>query len=191
MVGLITIRVWQVLCVVLLTLLALASFTTWWQTKKVARLEAAATNATTQASLRLTELQALALKERKAMQDKVDGAALALAENETKRKLDYDDLQQKLKQQTSGRECLSAKAVALLNRRTADVGMRDANAAGGSAASAQAASADPAAGADAGGVATDTDIAGWAASAQALYGQCAGRLKGWQDWYADLPPVLK
>lgn len=87
---------------------------------------------------------------------------------------------------TTGRPCLGASALRLLN------GAPGINVAGmpaptGSAAAAGAtATADP----DAQGlVATDTDVAGWSVDAGAQYEVCRGRLDALIDWHMVPPPA--
>ena len=91
-------------------------------------------------------------------------AALAASQTERDREI---------KRLTTGRVCLSADAVRVLNARAEG---------GGSTASVPS-PASVSAAADAAGAATDTDIGLWASDARARYSQCAERLSALIDWF--------
>ena len=111
----------------------------------------------------------LSLEQIKAAHQRGDEAAqrlgAALAENATLK----TERDRALLDATAGRECLSAAAVRLLNRGAGPV--RVPAATGGPAAT------------DAGGIATDTDIALWASDAHARYAECARRLAALIEWH--------
>lgn len=111
----------------------------------------------------------LSLEQIKAAHQRGDEAAqrlgAALAENATLK----TERDRALIDATAGRECLSADAVRVLNRGAGPV--RVPAATGGPAAT------------DAGGIATDTDIALWASDAQARYAECARRLAALIEWH--------
>lgn len=182
----ITIRVWQVLCIVLATLLVIAGLAAWLQSAKAGRLEAAATAANTKAAETEKRLIQEALDQRTELQANANKAGEVLATSEKERALDNEAFQERIKAATTGRACLGGRAVALLNER-----VRHSNASSGSAKSAETSGPGNPPGEDAAEVATDTNIASWAASAQDLYSKCTGRLSAWQVWYTDLPQTLK
>lgn len=91
-------------------------------------------------------------------------AALAEQKMETTREI---------KRLTTGRACLSAAAVRVLNARTTQ----------SDGASSVPGAASSAAAADASGAASDTDVGLWAADARTLYRQCAERLDALIDWH--------
>lgn len=78
-----------------------------------------------------------------------------------------------LRRLTTGRRCLDADAVRLLN----DTGLKPA---GVSAAAFKPVSADAA-------FATDTDVGQWAAQARRAYDTCRGRLQAIADFYEETP----
>ena len=111
----------------------------------------------------------LSLEQIKAAHQRGDEAAqrlgAALAENATLK----TERDRALIDATAGRECLSADAVRVLNRGAGPV--RVPAATGGPAAT------------DAGGIATDTDIALWASDAHARYAECTRRLAALIQWH--------
>lgn len=80
------------------------------------------------------------------------------------------DLQNEITRVTDGRACLREPALRLLDR-APGLSVRVSTPAGGAAA------------ADAGRVATDTGLAGWAVDAGAQYAECARRLYALTSWH--------
>ena len=111
----------------------------------------------------------LSIEQIKAAHQRGDEAAqrlgAALAENATLK----TERDRALVEATAGRDCLSADAVRVLNRGAGPV--RVPAATGGPAAT------------DAGGIATDRDIALWASDAHARYAECTRRLDALIEWH--------
>lgn len=116
---------------------------------------------------------AAALKRLEAAQARGDALTLQLQQAEAQRLADNRGNADEIRRLTSGRACLSAGTVRLLNRGTA----RGADPHAGPV---PPAASEPAA-AD-GAAASDTDVALWADSARSQYDTCRGRLDALIDW---------
>ena len=107
-----------------------------------------------------------------AAQARGEELAARVANEQAKRQTEAKEHQREIQRLTTGRACLNAGTVRLLNRAAAD-----ANAAPSmpEAAGAIAASNAPAA--------SDTDVAGWADRARREYEHCRSRLAALIDWH--------
>ncbi|NVM78886.1 hypothetical protein FHW83_004717 [Duganella sp. SG902] len=114
----------------------------------------------------------------------------ALAESETQYRKLAQEQRNALKSHTTGRVCLDAGAVRVLNATAttpgdASHGLPDADV--HAAATSSAAAADPDV-EESGAEATDDDVAGWAVTVKEQYGVCRSRLQRLIDWFAPVIP---
>lgn len=98
-----------------------------------------------------------------------EAIAVALAASETARNQLAKDKTREIARLTSGRKCLSADAVGLLNTASTDPGLRLPAPAADSARTAAT-------------FATDTDVGQWASAARDQYDLCRGRIDALRQW---------
>jgi hypothetical protein len=185
-----------VMAALMLTNVATAGWA-WWRGIEIEHIQAK------QAKDHETALKAAikdrdeAIKQRSELASRAAALAANLAVIEQTLEDQTRDLRAKLKTATTGRLCLGADAVRLLNTGTSantptspqappsrtgpatDAGPTPSN------------PDQPPQAAPDGPVATDTDVANWAATAQQMYATCAARLSTWQAWWDGLPTVLR
>lgn len=102
-----------------------------------------------------------------------DSLQTALDISEQRRTITEKEMQREIQRNTTGRACLNARTVSLLNHRAAT---------GGQATTLPAPSSQPAQ--DSSSVATDSDIANWANTAITQYGTCKDRLDALIAWHS-------
>lgn len=116
---------------------------------------------------------AAALERLRSAQQRGDQLAQRLAAAETDRKTQAEEHALEIQRLTTGRPCLNAGTVRLLNQPADTL-----NAARVPAPAGRTAAEDAPA-------ASDTDVAGWISGAQRQYGECRGRLDALIDWHAE------
>lgn len=102
-----------------------------------------------------------------------DSLQTALDIAEQRLSITEKEMQREIQRNTTGRACLNARTVSLLNHRAA---------AGDQAAALPTSSSQPAP--DSAAIATDTDIASWANTAITQYGICKDRLDALIAWHS-------
>ena len=166
-------RPWLALAFLVWTLLAAIA---GWQTGREQEQDrCTAQVATLKADQATQERQAAqaALDRLQQAQARGDALQARLAAEETNRQSQAQEHAREIKRLTTGRPCLNAGTVRLLNQ-----------SAGGLGAPAVPASAGGLAAADA-PAASDTDVAGWADNARRQYDTCRDRLDALIDWHGE------
>ncbi len=168
-------RPWLAVAFLVCTLLAAIA---GWQTgREQGQDRSTAAIATLKADQATQERQAAqaALDRLQQAQARGDALQARLAAEETNRQTQAQEHAREIKRLTTGRPCLNAGTVRLLNEPA--IGLR---------ASTLPTTASGAAAADA-AAASDTDVAGWIDDAQRQYDACRDRLGALIDWHVDDP----
>ena len=166
-------RPWLALAFLVWTLLAAIA---GWQTGREQEQDrCTAQVATLKADQATQERQAAqaALDRLQQAQARGDALQARLAAEETHRQTQAQEHAREIKRLTTGRPCLNAGTVRLLNEPA--IGLR--NSGLPAPASGAAAEGAPAA--------SDTDVAGWIDNAQRQYDACRGRLDALIDWHQE------
>lgn len=122
---------------------------------------------------RETEAAEAALARLQQAQARSDALQARLAAEETNRQTQAQEHAREIKRLTTGRPCLNAGTVRLLNEPTGHSGIATVPATTSGATTADA----PAA--------SDTDVAGWIDNARLQYDACRGRLDALIDWHQE------